>query len=87
VLGLDLDPTVLELAAQEVDGAGNVTFRQGGVRTLQGAGYDVVYARFLLIHMADVDHPGGPDRTLVGDAREHLDRLPSMERTPASRPE
>jgi SAM-dependent methyltransferase len=54
VLGLDLDPTVLELAAQEVDGAGNVTFRQGDVRTLQGEGYDVVYARFLLIHMADV---------------------------------
>jgi SAM-dependent methyltransferase len=54
VLGLDLDSTVLELAAQEVDGAGNVTFRQGDVRTLQGEGYDVVYARFLLIHMADV---------------------------------
>lgn len=54
VLGLDLDPTVLELAAQEVDEAGNVTFRQGDVRTLQGEGYDVVYARFLLIHMADV---------------------------------
>ena len=36
VLGLDLDPTALELAAQEVDGVGNVTFRQGDVRTLQG---------------------------------------------------
>ena len=42
VLGLDLDPTVLELAAQGLDGAGNVTFRQGDVRTLQGEGYDVV---------------------------------------------
>jgi SAM-dependent methyltransferase len=29
VLGLDLDPTVLDLAAQSVDGAGNVAFRQG----------------------------------------------------------
>lgn len=54
VLGLDPDPTVLELAAQEVEGAGNVTLRQGDVRTLQGEGYDVVYARFLLIHLADV---------------------------------
>ena len=45
---------MLELAAQEVEGAGNVTLRQGDVRTLQEQGYDVVYARFLLIHMADV---------------------------------
>ena len=54
VLGLDLDPTVLDLAAQSVDGAGNVTFRQRDARALQGEGYDVVYAPFLLIHLADV---------------------------------
>jgi SAM-dependent methyltransferase len=28
--------------------------RQGDVRTLQEKGYDLVYARFLLIHLADV---------------------------------
>jgi SAM-dependent methyltransferase len=53
VLGIDSDPKVLELAAQETAGIANLSFQQGDVRTLQGDGYDVVYARFLLTHMPD----------------------------------
>jgi ubiquinone/menaquinone biosynthesis C-methylase UbiE len=44
---------VLALAAREAAGIANLSFQQGDVRTLQGEGYDVVYARFLLTHLPD----------------------------------
>lgn len=71
VVGIDLDATVLELAAADAAAAGitNIEFRQGDATHLDGASYDVVYARFLLRHvpdprlviaaMADALKPGG----------------------------
>jgi SAM-dependent methyltransferase len=55
VIGIDFDPTVIELARQDTASAGpaNVEFRVGDVTSLEPATYDVVYARFLLSHLED----------------------------------
>lgn len=56
VLGVDLDAAKLELArAEAIDQRiGNVEFRALDLRTRQlGAGFDVVYIRFVLSHLAD----------------------------------
>lgn len=71
-VGVDIDDTVLAVARGEVEAEGtrNVEFRALDVRTEAcGSDWDVVYARFLLTHLADpestlaalVDHlrPGG----------------------------
>lgn len=56
VLGVDLDETKLHLARQEAEAAGvpNAAYRLLDVRTDDaGEAFDVVYARFLLSHLAD----------------------------------
>jgi 2-polyprenyl-3-methyl-5-hydroxy-6-metoxy-1,4-benzoquinol methylase len=55
VLGVDLDETVLELARADVVAVGitNVEFRCDDAANLDEASYDVVFARFLLSHVAD----------------------------------
>ena len=64
VIGLDLDPVKLELAAGEAAaaGIGNVDFRCGDAYapSLPGTFFDLVYARFLLTHLRE------PGATLVG---------------------
>lgn len=54
VVGVDLDPTVLELAAADTAAADitNLEFRRGDATQLDAASYDIVYARFLLRHVA-----------------------------------
>jgi SAM-dependent methyltransferase len=71
VLGVDIDDAKLELARHEASAAGlsNVEYRNADV--LAGAldeRFDVVYARFLLSHLAD---PAGATTMLVGAARPH----------------
>jgi ubiquinone/menaquinone biosynthesis C-methylase UbiE len=54
--GLDMDPVKLELATGEAAARGltNVTFRQVSIRDWhEPAGYDLVFSRFLLQHLAD----------------------------------
>lgn len=55
VVGEDFDSAVLEEAREEAAQAGaKVEFRQRAVSDLQeGEGYNLVYARFLLSHLAD----------------------------------
>jgi 2-polyprenyl-3-methyl-5-hydroxy-6-metoxy-1,4-benzoquinol methylase len=55
VVGIDLDDAVVELARVDVVAAGltNVEFRCGEATKLDESSYDVVYARFLLSHVAD----------------------------------
>lgn len=56
VLGVDLDTTKLELARAEAaaQGLGNVEFRALDIRSQPlGAGFDLVYVRFVLSHLAD----------------------------------
>src|SRR5215213_7252176 len=56
VIGVDLDATKLDLARQEAaeQGITNVEFRPLDIRTgAAGTGFDLVYARFLLTHLAD----------------------------------
>ena len=56
VIGVDLDPTKLNLAQQEAVGQGftNVEFRPLDLRSEEvGTGFDLVYARFLLTHLAE----------------------------------
>jgi ubiquinone/menaquinone biosynthesis C-methylase UbiE len=56
VVGLDIDQTKLDLAAEGArqQGIGNVEFRFSGADDLAAtAEFDVVYARFLLTHLAD----------------------------------
>ena len=55
-VGVDIDPTKLELARQEAaqQGVGNVEFRVADVRdALIEHQHDVVYSRFLLTHLSD----------------------------------
>lgn len=65
VVGTDMDETVLSLARAEAADAGlrNVEFRREDITRPAdlGAAFDVVYARFLLTHLAD---PGGAVVTL-----------------------
>jgi SAM-dependent methyltransferase len=54
--GLDMDPVKLELAAAEAAARGlaNVTFRAVSIRDwTEPGGYDLVFSRFLLQHLAD----------------------------------
>ena len=53
VVGIDLDQTVLDLAAEASDDAGltNLEFRHADATQLEAATYDVIYARFLLRHV------------------------------------
>jgi SAM-dependent methyltransferase len=56
VIGVDIDAAKLELARAEADALDvrNVEFRRADVRTeMIGSGFDLVYARFLLTHLAD----------------------------------
>jgi SAM-dependent methyltransferase len=56
VLGIDIDPTTVELARREAAAArlGQVAFRVADETTWgELAGYDVVYARFVLTHVPD----------------------------------
>jgi len=56
VLGIDLDAAGLAIAAEEAaeQNLGHVAFQELDVSDLrQDAGFDVVYARFLLSHLAD----------------------------------
>ena len=56
VLGVDLDQAKLELARKEAaeQGLENVEFRTLDIRNAEaGADFDLVYARFLLTHLAD----------------------------------
>jgi SAM-dependent methyltransferase len=54
-VGMDIDAAVVELACSDAraEGLGNVDFRVGDASVLDGGPYDVVYARFLLSHVAD----------------------------------
>lgn len=55
VLGIDLDPIVLDLAKADTAAAGvaNVDFRCCDANELEGSAYDVAYARCLLSHVGD----------------------------------
>jgi SAM-dependent methyltransferase len=56
VVGIDIDKTALELARNEAAGLGlrGVEFRESEVGQTGGdAGFDLVYARFLLTHLKD----------------------------------
>jgi SAM-dependent methyltransferase len=54
-LGLEYDPALVEYAATRGDNPGCVTFQQGDATRLPfpDASFDVVFCRYLLIHMAD----------------------------------
>ena len=64
VVGVDLDAQVLELARADAvaDGLSNIDYRVGAATELDGGPFDVVYARFLLSHVAD------PGRVVAGMA-------------------
>ncbi len=54
VVGIDLDPTKVELARAESGGTTNLEFRVADVTGgLGDAAYDVVYTRFVLTHLRD----------------------------------
>lgn len=55
VLGIDLDPEIVELArsAAAARGIGNIEFRVGSAEAIDGGPFDLTYARFLLSHVAD----------------------------------
>lgn len=57
VLGVDLDPALVAIATAEAAsaGLGQLAYRAGSVLELSEAGFDVVYARFLLTHLAERD--------------------------------
>lgn len=70
VVGVDVDRTKLEIARREGDreGLSNVAFEAHDVSDWEPAGlFDVVFARFVLTHLAD---PGA----LVATLRRHLQR-------------
>ena len=54
-VGVDVDAAKVELARAEAAerGVANVDFRAADLRTLRGEAFDVVYARFVLSHLAD----------------------------------
>lgn len=55
VLGVDLDPALVAIATAEAVSAGvaQLAYRAGSVLELDESGFDVVYARFLLTHLAE----------------------------------
>ena len=54
-VGLEYDPALVDYAATRPDNPGCVTFQQGDATRLPfpDASFDVVFCRYLLIHMAD----------------------------------
>jgi SAM-dependent methyltransferase len=62
VVGIDFDLEVLECARLDAKAAGldNVEFRTGDARSPGGGPYDLVWARFVLCHLA------GPEAVLAG---------------------
>jgi len=66
VLGVDLDPSQVAIAAREAAGLGlaHCTFREGDAVLEQGrAEFDLAYARFLLTHLPD---PAGALARMIG---------------------
>lgn len=55
VLGIDLDPVKLQLARADAARLGHkrVTFRRGDVRAAGEGGFDFIYCRFVLSHLAE----------------------------------
>ncbi len=55
VLGVDLDEALVAIAAREAESLGLVqlAYRAGSVLELGETGFDIVYARFLLTHLAE----------------------------------
>jgi 2-polyprenyl-3-methyl-5-hydroxy-6-metoxy-1,4-benzoquinol methylase len=55
VVGIDLDAELVAIAAAEAEALGlrQLSFRAGSALELRESGVDVVYARFLLTHLAD----------------------------------
>lgn len=55
VLGVDLDPALVAIATAEAESSGleQLAYRAGNVLELGETGFDVVYARFLLTHLAE----------------------------------
>jgi ubiquinone/menaquinone biosynthesis C-methylase UbiE len=82
VIGADLDETKLDLARRDAAGHGitNAEFRHLDIR-LHGAGtgFDLVYSRFLLTHLAD------PARTLTTLASMGWRRPSSSRSAPGAR--
>lgn len=62
VVGIDFDLEVLECARFDAKAAGldNVEFKTGDARAPEGGPYDLVWARFVLCHLA------GPEAVLAG---------------------
>lgn len=72
-IGVDLDETKIEMARREAEqqGLSNTTFEVGDVTQWEPREqFDIVYARFLLSHLAD---PGG----VVAAMRQHI-RFPGV---------
>jgi SAM-dependent methyltransferase len=67
-VGVDIDAVKLGIARDEAAaaGVGNVEYRVAGVDALPEAGFDLVYARFLLTHLPDaaaaLEHMAGAAR-------------------------
>lgn len=55
VLGIDLDEALLDVARREaaMDGFTNTQFRVAKAEEISGTGFDVAYARLLLMHVSD----------------------------------
>ena len=55
MVGIDLDPIVVDLARLDAKAAGldNIEFRCGQADEIEAGHYDVAYARFLLSHVSD----------------------------------
>jgi SAM-dependent methyltransferase len=68
VVAIDMDETVLERARADTAAAGvdTVEFRCGDATQIDGAPYDLAYARFLLCHVAD---PAGVLASMVAALR------------------
>jgi SAM-dependent methyltransferase len=58
VVGIDLDEELLGLARRDAAerGLGNITFRVADVETIAESGFDLAYARMVLMHLRDPGH-------------------------------
>jgi SAM-dependent methyltransferase len=74
VTGVDFDPQIIELARQDATnaGAGNVGYHAADARTFEGGPFDLIYAGFLLSHLAEPEavlarmrHLARPGGTIV----------------------
>jgi ubiquinone/menaquinone biosynthesis C-methylase UbiE len=63
-VGIDLDEALIEIARAEAaaQGLDNVTFQIANVETFGETGFDLAFARFLLMHLPD------PEQTVAGMA-------------------